>query len=211
MRPFCNESSYPAKWNRNLSEIDVTFNLRFSTLSHARSTFLENANLGPAAGKTDRATVKAHDGWQMSSGLFGDHGTGTRPYTRLALSFFADGVVLLSIVILRLLYWYTRTTTAGLSISGTVLQGISGIVDNAGWLYYTMIVPGWGVGTLILNIIILFWDLLPVVFMLQLISPYGMEDRWKGVKRRVWTHRERASRRLGEAKPLLPWIVVSQD
>lgn len=106
--------------------------------------------------------------------------------------------------ILTLLYWYTRTTTAGLSISGTLASALGTITEQISSLFYASRDEKVEWSVLVLMIIVTTLMVLPAILMIRLSLPFEISKNGKkgwGIRRWTWSHRERASRRIGDQVP----------
>ena len=118
----------------------------------------------------------------------------------------SDIILSFPILLLGLLYWYTRVTSAGIDSPATLLTG--------GTILLEMVASAWKISfaksvTWEMYIFLLFlsgFDLAQGYMMIRLVLPFELV--WKGwmpsgLVRSRWTKRERASRRL-EGK--ISWV-----
>ena len=148
----------------------------------------------------------------------GNRGKDTHPRTRLILNLLeyvpiyrvqlisSDIILSLPILLLGLLYWYTRITSAGIDSPATLITG--------GAILLEMVASAWKISfaksvTWEMYIFLVFlsgFDLAQSFMMIRLVLPF--EVIWKGwipsgLIRSRWTKRERATRR-SEAK--ISWV-----
>ncbi|WWD20733.1 hypothetical protein CI109_105209 [Kwoniella shandongensis] len=190
--------------------IDVTYNVRLSTLSPTRVAILNNyperTRADYDASEGEKADV--HDQWEIQAGLFGDKAKGSHPWRRFIVSLI-DCFLEASTSILTLLYWYTRTTTVGLSHTATALIGGGAVLSH---LRATISgfreTPEWGAR--LLGITFTLWSLAPAILQLRLIAPFEIERYgWRfNVRSWKWSHRERASQRQKSQAAPRVWIAA---
>ncbi|ORX40615.1 hypothetical protein BD324DRAFT_647537 [Kockovaella imperatae] len=209
-RAVCVNSSAPVDIPRLPEFVPVKYEVRFSTMSPARLRLLED--FVPAAHINFTATQKemadAHDVWEQSNGVWGNGMTGARPYTRLVLGTLSDVILPPFILTLGLLYWATRQTAAGISITGATFAILSWVVEvgqviSEMWKYEE-------IGLLAFQAVGLLWSLFQIWIIARLILPYEMSlgGGLKGaVRRKEPSHRERASRRI-DTGPWFLWLGI---
>lgn len=101
------------------------------------------------------------------------------------------------------MYWYTRTTTAGLDTPSWLLFAAGLVGEKVSFLVY-LHSSEQDLGAWIPALLFTAWDLLPAVFILKLVFPFEVKRvGWRiDVRRWRWGHRERASRRISAG---IPW------
>jgi hypothetical protein len=112
---------------------------------------------------------------------------------------YSDFVIGFPLAILTTLYWYTRTTSAGLDMPATLLLASSMIIDQITSFYKGARSKTISWEMFVFVSLFMVFDTAQCVWMLKLALPF--EVIWKGwtpagLRRTRWTKRERATRRL---------------
>ncbi|GLB42812.1 hypothetical protein LshimejAT787_1202610 [Lyophyllum shimeji] len=198
------------KTEEDKESIDVSWKLSFSGRPYHKLFIAEAAEVGlgrqPSEdlGASEHRQTLGQNAVELAHGLAGiKHSEDVHPRRRFFLSA-VQWVLAVAAVSLDALYWFTRTTTVGISVPGTLIRMASLVVEQlspaiAAALLQDMAVWDW--------ISTAFWNLSPLVTeFLMLKVVIGMRTKWgEGPSWRRWipvvyrtpmTHAERASQRL---------------
>ncbi|WWC88183.1 uncharacterized protein L201_003088 [Kwoniella dendrophila CBS 6074] len=190
--------------------LPVNFTLRFSSLTPARVNILDNfVNTHRVTHNATEYEVAAlHSDWEQQYGLFGSRTEGTHPIRRLIIQIIS-GLTAIPILILHLIYWYTRSTTIGINhpsvyfaISSVLLGALTnlseGLKESESWLDY------------LTSSLMFLFEISPAILQLRTISPFELiRNKYKfTLKRWRWSHNERNSIRRGTGINRNMWIGV---
>jgi hypothetical protein len=111
----------------------------------------------------------------------------------------SDVVLSLPILLLGILYWYTRITSAGIDSTATLLGGSAILLEMVSGIYKSSRAKSVSWEMFVFLTFLSGFDLAQSVLMIRLVLPFEVVwDGWlpKGLVRSRWTKRERATRRL---------------
>ncbi|KAL7418581.1 hypothetical protein Q5752_007039 [Cryptotrichosporon argae] len=182
----------------------VNYTVRLSALTPARVAMIDSFTnaADPDADATAKALIDAHDSWELTAGVLGSRTEGTHPRTRMLVATIHFAAELVK-ELLNILYWFTRATTAGICVSGTLLLAAGSALDYVGFsehMWKTADSAGPVVVALALYLLVAVGNVRAGALVLPL------EIEWKrwlpvGIRRRRWTHRERVTRRIEQSIP----------
>ncbi|KAK4689707.1 hypothetical protein P7C73_g368, partial [Tremellales sp. Uapishka_1] len=194
--------------------LDVEYELIFSTLTAKKAHVLDQfgQHSRPDQHQSSHDLAGIHDNWELWNGFLGNRAHGTHPRRRLVL-----GTLFFSLLpvygILNLLYWFTRTTTTGLTNDGSLMLSLSILMDNVAFFYFAWVHEKNDVVTKILLSLGGLWDIVPGILILRLCSPVELVKTgtgrfsW-GLKRWTLSHRERKNKRLDEVWRWIPKLFL---
>ncbi|WWC68330.1 uncharacterized protein I206_102255 [Kwoniella pini CBS 10737] len=194
--------------------ISVNFTIKFSSLKPGRINVLNNfvQTYRSNHNSTKWELENDHNEWEQLNGIFGSRTNGKHPKTRLFLTTIKT-LLAFPIIILELIYWYTRQTSNGLNFFsiyfksiGILLTSLIGLInnwknenENKNWL------------NSLIFLFFLIFEISPAILQLRIIFPFEIKKigwfkfnfkRWK------WSHSERNSIRKGTGINKFIWIVV---
>ncbi|WWC60638.1 uncharacterized protein I303_103212 [Kwoniella dejecticola CBS 10117] len=207
-RNNCSDSTKP-----DPESIPVNFTLRFSSLTPARVNLLNNfvGSHRSAHNATEWELAHKHNEWEQANGVFGSRTPGTHPKTRLFLTTIKT-LLAFPVIILELIYWYTRQTTTGINHYGVYTQATGILAAAAIGLYSAWEQDdneSWG-DTLLLILFVLF-EITPAILQLRTVLPFEVQRNgwWRfTVSRWRWSHSERNSMRRGTGVDYRIWVGV---
>ncbi|WVW80480.1 hypothetical protein I302_102462 [Kwoniella bestiolae CBS 10118] len=191
--------------------LPINFTLRFSSLTPARVSLLNNfvRYHRVAHNASDFERASSHNDWEQASGVFGAKKEGTHPIRRLIITTLRTFLAF-PILILNLIYWYTRSTTVGInhpatyiSSGGLLLTALVGIAQGF------KDVDGWSDGVLL--VLLTVFEIVPAILQLKATLPIELvwDGWWKfSVRRWRWSHNERNSMRRGTGVDQRIWVGV---
>ncbi|OCF75317.1 hypothetical protein I204_04170 [Kwoniella mangroviensis CBS 8886] len=191
--------------------LPVNYTIRFSSLTPARvgllNHFVQPKRVSHNASEFEIA--HSHNEWEQASGVFGAKKEGTHPIRRLIITTLRT-LVAFPILILNLIYWYTRTTTVGINHPAAYISS-GGMIINAlvslGQGFKE--IDGWSDGVLLVLLSTL--EFIPAILQLKVTLPIEMVRNgwWKfNLKRWRWSHNERNSMRRGTGIDPKIWIGI---
>ncbi|WRT66037.1 uncharacterized protein IL334_002989 [Kwoniella shivajii] len=177
----------------------VNYTLRFSSLTPGRVNLLNNF-IQPqrvSHNATDFEKAHAHNNWEQTSGVFGAKAEGTHPWRRFIINVIRTFIAL-PLFVLNVIYWYTRTSTAGINHLSTYLAA-AGMTFNASVSLFESWKQRDGVTGFLLSVLLSLLEISPSLLMLRAVLPVEISrNGWKmTMKRWRWTHKERNSMRRG--------------
>ncbi|KAJ7119545.1 hypothetical protein C8R44DRAFT_921775 [Mycena epipterygia] len=191
--------------------IEVNWKLSYSGRTPPKFRMVES--MGPSRVghlESDHKKANAQDTAELTNGLYGHRfHLDAHPRRRLAINFLSSVpmlIISLPLAVLDMGYWYTRTSTVSISLSGTLLIALSGVIsalseiaDSVQTLKLNNLTLQWTqwLWLIIINLIFNFslpWFMLKAVARLEFSRN---KSSWLPSVRRVApTHKERNSQRL---------------
>ncbi|KAJ7119607.1 hypothetical protein C8R44DRAFT_982298 [Mycena epipterygia] len=187
--------------------IDVNWQLSYSGRTPAKFIVAERMSAQRIGHlESDYKKANAHDAAELTNGLFGHRFyNDAHPRRRLGIGLLTS-ILSFVLIVLDMGYWYTRTSTVSISLSGTVLialsamiTGLSQIANSAETQKLNNLTSQWlqWLWLIIVNLIINFslpWFMLKAVTRLEFSRN---NSNWFPSVRRIGpTHKERNSQRL---------------